>query len=79
MNFDQLFNIFTDPNIISLTFKVLAIFFSLFYLLYAIVIAKQTQVMNEALQAKHSHIFFFISFLQIIVGIILLILAILLV
>jgi len=66
-------------SIMTIAFKIFAIIFSIFYLFYAIVVSKQTQVMNKALEAKNNHIFFIISSAQITVGFILIILAIVLV
>lgn len=69
----------SGQTIIAITFKAFAIVFSLLYLLYAIIIAKQTEVMNRTLEVKNNHIFFLISTTQIFAGIVLIILAIFLV
>ncbi len=66
-------------NLTAIFFKVFAIIFSAFYVLYAVVISKQTQVMNKTLEVKDKHIFFIVSSMQITIGLILIILAILLV
>lgn len=66
-------------TITAIGFKAFAIVFSLLYLVYAIVIAKQTQVMNKTLEVKNNQIFFIISSAQITIGLILIILAIVLV
>ncbi len=79
MDLRQIFEIFSQQNIFSITFKVLAIFFSFFYLLYAIVIAKQTQVMNKTLEIKRKEVFVLISTAQIAGAIFILILAIFLI
>ncbi len=69
-----------NPGILTtIFFKVFAIIFSVFYLLYAIVISKQTQVMNRTFEVKNNNIFFIISSVQITIGLILVILAILLI
>lgn len=66
-------------TITAVIFKVFAVILSLFYLLYAIVVAKQSQVMNRTLEVKNNHIFSMISSAQITIGFILVILAIILV
>jgi len=71
---------FLNPQTItSVAFKLFAIILSLFYLLYAIVVAKQSQVMNKTLEVKNNHIFSLISSTQITTGLILIILSIVLV
>ncbi|MFN4212971.1 MAG: DUF5657 family protein [Microgenomates group bacterium] len=54
-------------------------FFSTFYLIYGIILSKQTEVMSKTLETKGKRIFFVISLFQIFAGIVLLILAIFLV
>lgn len=75
----QNLSILNGQTIIMIAFKAFAIVFSLFYLLYAVVVAKQTQVMNKTLEIKNNHIFFIISSAQIITGFILIVLAIFLI
>lgn len=79
MDLKQIFELFSQQNIFSITFKVVAIFFSFFYLLYAIVIAKQIQVMNKTLETKRKDVFVLISAVQTAVAVIILILAIFLI
>lgn len=75
----QNLNFLNTQTITVIAFKAFAIVFSMFYLVYAIVIAKQTQVMNKTLEVKNNHVFFAISSAQITIGLILIILAIVLV
>ncbi len=76
MDLNQLFGIFNSQNIIFVVFKILAIFFSIFYLLYAIVLAKQTQVMDKTLQTGNGSIILIVSSFQIIIGVVILFFAI---
>lgn len=75
----QNLNFLSGQTIIAIAFKAFAIVFSLLYLLYAIIIAKQSEVMNKTLEVKNNHIFSLISSVQIFAGLILIILAIFLV
>ncbi|KKP29279.1 MAG: hypothetical protein UR15_C0018G0005 [Parcubacteria group bacterium GW2011_GWA2_31_28] len=79
MDLLQLFALFDNRDFFSLFFKAFAILFSILYLLYAIVISKQTQVMNHTLSVKNNNIITFISSLHITIGLILVLLAILIV
>lgn len=76
---DQILNFFNNQNIISLFFKAFAICFSLIYLFFAIVILKQTQVMSQTVQSKTSSLIFFISLIQLFIGIALFSMAILII
>lgn len=76
MVINHFFEIFNPQNILTVSFKILAIFFSAFYLLYAIVLFKQTETMIKTLQVKRKEIFITVSKTQIIIAIILLLLAI---
>ena len=79
IDFNQLLSLLNQHDIIAFFFKTFSIFFSLFYLLYAIIISKQTQVMNQALESDNNAIFFTIASIQITAGLILIILAIFLI
>jgi hypothetical protein len=79
MDFTQLFNSFSNKDLISLAFKAFFFIFSILYLLYAIVIKKQTEVLNKALESQNNQILFIIASLQITAGLILVILAIFLI
>lgn len=52
--------------LLGLFFKAFAIAFSAIYLLYAIVLTKQTEELNKTLIVQRSAVLFFISFSQII-------------
>ncbi len=69
---DQLRNV----DLIYLFFKAFAIVFSLFYLIYALVLLKQTQVMNATLQTGGRALINLISFVQLLIGVLLVLLAI---
>ena len=79
MEINQLFKFIISKDFIDVIFKIIAIFISFFYLLYAIVFFKQTQVMNKTLQTKGKELTLTISFFQIIFGLFLLFLALFLV
>lgn len=75
-NLAQIFSTMTATGTI---FKILAILLSLFYLLYAIIISKQVQVMDKTLRDKLNQFIFFICSLQVTVALILLIFSIFLI
>ncbi len=75
----QSIQLLSATQVITITFKSFAIIFSVFYLFYALVIRKQTQVMNRTLQVENNGIFSIVSSLQITAALILILLAILLV
>lgn len=58
-------------NFISLFIKLFAILFAFIYLIFSIVILRQTQIMNKTVQTKSAGFLFFISFMQIIIAVIL--------
>lgn len=75
MDFSQFINQFLGKNVFELFFKVFSVVFSLLYLIYALVIYKQTQVMTRTLISDKNSLILFVSFLQIIVGLLLLFVA----
>ncbi len=75
----QQIQLLSASQVIYIAFKTFAIIFSVFYLFYALVIRKQTQIMNKTLQVENNGIFSVISSLQITAALILIIFAILLV
>ncbi|MDO8610014.1 MAG: hypothetical protein Q7R95_05670 [bacterium] len=79
MDPSQFINMFNDKNLITIFFKILALFISIMYFLYSVVIAKQTDVMNKTLRANNFQILSTISSIQIAIGAILILLAIFLV
>ncbi|OGK24483.1 hypothetical protein A2954_07620 [Candidatus Roizmanbacteria bacterium RIFCSPLOWO2_01_FULL_37_12] len=72
MDFNQFINSFLGQNIFTLFFKVFSVVFSLLYLIYALVIYKQTQVMIRTLESQENSLILLISLIQIIIGIALL-------
>jgi len=77
MNSSQLIDLISGQNIFSLFFKTFAVVFSILYLIYALVIYKQTQVMTETLESERNTLILLISLIQIIIGIILLLVSLL--
>lgn len=75
---EELLRLFTSESneLLFLFLKAFAVLFSFLYLVYSIVIARQTQVMNKTFTTKSSGMLFFIAFLQIIFAIILIIVSI---
>lgn len=71
---EQILSFFTDTSsneILLLFVKSFAVLFSVLYLVYAVIITRQTQVMNKTLNSPVRPILFFGSFIQIIFAIIL--------
>ncbi len=66
---------FQPSNLFSLFFKAFAITLSFIYLIYTIVIYRQTQIMLRTLIVKNNQIILAISFIQIIIAILLILLA----
>jgi hypothetical protein len=56
MDFNQLSSFLSGQQIINLFFKTAAIVFSVMYLFYAIIIVRQTQVMNRTI-VRHANSF----------------------
>jgi len=71
----DLTQIFNNQNLLNLFFKLFAYVFSIIYLLFTIVIYKQTQVMNRALITSKGKLVLFLSFLHIIIALIIVLLA----
>ena len=67
--------LFQPSNLFSFFFKAFAITLSFIYLIYVVVIYRQTQIMLRTLIVKNSQIILAISFIQIIAAILLIILA----
>lgn len=71
MNFTDLIKSITDQNLINFFFKTFAIVFSFLYLLYAIVILKQTQVMTKTVEDDGNNLIMLVSLIQIGIGVVL--------
>lgn len=70
---DAIIGLLTHPTgegFFYLFFKAFAVLFSVSYLVYAIVITRQTQAMNETFKTKSSWLLMTVSVLQIIFGLI---------
>jgi len=71
---DAIIELLTHPNgegFFYLFFKAFAVLFSVSYVVYAIVITRQTQTMNETFETKSSWFLMTVSVLQIVFGLIL--------
>ena len=71
---DEILNIFTDANstvFIALFVKAFAILFSILFLLYAIVITRQTQEMNQTFTTRNASVLFAVAILHIVFALIL--------
>ncbi len=73
MDFSQ---VFSNENIFRFFFKAFAIFFAFLYLLYAIIVQRQTQVMHATVRSPAGSIILSLSLIQIILGVALVIMAI---
>ena len=61
----------SDLNIITFFFKAFAVLFAFIYLVFAIAVTRQTQVMLKTVTNNHSRLLMIISSLQIIFAVIL--------
>lgn len=59
----------TNQLLFNLLFKAFAVLSSFMYLVYAIVVLRQTQVMNQSLHTDRVTIYFFISLIQVLLAI----------
>ncbi|MDO9028064.1 MAG: hypothetical protein Q7U68_04295 [Candidatus Roizmanbacteria bacterium] len=75
MELKNFFTILNNQGINNIFFKIIMIFFALFYFFYALVISKQVKIMDKTLQDKYNWIVLLITSLQVTVSLILLILA----
>ena len=72
MDFTQLADFFSGEHIFGLFFKTFAVVFSILYIIYSIVILKQTQIMTKTINTGNNSLIRLISLLQIGIGIVLL-------
>ncbi|OGK27545.1 hypothetical protein A3C28_05935 [Candidatus Roizmanbacteria bacterium RIFCSPHIGHO2_02_FULL_39_9] len=72
MNIANLLDSFTDLNILNFFFKAFAVVFSLMYVIYSVVILKQTQIMIKTIESDSSSFILLISIIQLFVAILLL-------
>ncbi len=74
MNIGNLLNLFTSVSLLDWFFKVFAIVLSGLYFLVSLIIFKKTQVLLKTVRVRTDGIILFISFIQLIlVGILLLV------
>ena len=69
MDFNQFSEFFSGQNVFTLFFKTFSVVFSLLYLIYALVIFKQTQVMTKTLESEGNTLILLTSLIQIGIGI----------
>lgn len=78
-NLNQILAMFNGSIIIGFFEKAFALIFSTMYLLYAVIISKQTDTMNKTLESSNNKVLYFVASLQITLGLILIILSIFLI
>lgn len=65
----------TSQLLFNLFFKAFAVLSSLMYVVYAIVVLRQTQVMNRTLNTAYGTVYIFISIVQVILALFLVVLS----
>lgn len=65
-----------DPALVTFFFKAFAVVLSFIYLVFAIVLLRQTKVMLKALEVGNSWIILLISTIQLVIAVILVLLSI---
>jgi hypothetical protein len=71
---EQIISFFTDTDssqLLVLFVKAFAVLFSVLYLVYAVIITRQSQEMNKTFSSPMGPFIFFMSFVQIVFAIIL--------
>lgn len=76
MDTDQIVNFFLGQGLVNLFFKSFAILSAVLYFVYALIVFRQTQIMNKTVTTRGAAIFTLISLLQLIFSILLIVLAI---
>lgn len=74
-NLNLILGMFNGPTIIGFMLKAFALIFSIMYLLYAVIISKQTETMNKTLESNNGYVLKIIASLQITFAFILIVLA----
>jgi hypothetical protein len=77
MELNNFFTFINNQGINNIFFKIIMIFFALFYFFYALVISKQVKIMDKTLQDKYNWFILLVTSLQVTVSLILLIILIL--
>jgi hypothetical protein len=69
----------TGERLIEVFFKLFAVLFALIFLIYSIVVFRQSKIMNQTFTTKNAYLIRAISFFQLLLSILLLIVAIFLI
>lgn len=69
----------TGESLIEVFFKLFAVLFALIFLIYSIVVFRQSKIMNQTFTTKNAYLIRAISFFQLLLSILLLIVAIFLI
>lgn len=77
MDISNFFTTIGDIGIKNIFFMLFTILFAIFYFFYALVISKQVQVMNKALQDKYNWLILLVTSLQVTASLIILIIVLL--
>ena len=77
MDLNNFFSTINEIGIKNTFFILFAMIFAIFYFFYALVISKQVQVMDKALQDKYNWLILFVTSLQVTVSLIILIIVLL--
>lgn len=73
MDLNAFLSTINEIGIKNIFFILFAVIFAIFYFFYALVISKQVQVMNKALQDKYNWIIIFVTSLQVTAALVILI------
>ncbi len=65
MDLNNFFSTINEIGIKNIFFMLFAMIFAIFYFFYALVISKQVQVMDKALQDKYNWLILFVTSLQV--------------
>lgn len=76
IDFSQIFGFFSNEGIVNFFFKAFGIIFSIMFVIYSLVIFRQTQVMLKTVSGDNYKWFLLISGIQIIIAVTVLLLAI---
>ncbi len=79
---DEILNIFTDANstaFINYFVKACAVLFSILFLLYAIVIVRQTQEMNKTFTTRNAGVLYTVALFHVVLAIVLIVASIVLI
>lgn len=71
----NIFDLFNTSSPTDLIIKVFAVVSSILFLIFAIVLYRQTQIMVRTIHLRHNWVIVLISFIQVIIALILLLIA----